>query len=64
MYTGFVGQEKTLDGLIKRFLKKGGKIDRYYLREVNRGKRSLVYLNDWFSGQNLRAAIMKSLGKS
>ena len=61
---GVVIDKSSLNWLIESFIKKGGKIDRYYLREVNRGKRSLVYLNDWFSGQNLRAAIMKSLGKS
>ena len=58
-----VGQEKTLDELIENFLKKGGKIDRYYLRNTNRGKRTLVYLKGWFSGANIRAAIMKALGK-
>ncbi|KKS88138.1 MAG: hypothetical protein UV64_C0029G0011 [Parcubacteria group bacterium GW2011_GWC1_43_11b] len=55
--------KSSINFLIESFLKKGGKIDRYYLREVNRGKRSLVYFNGWFSGQNIRAAIMKSLGK-
>jgi len=53
----------SLNALIDSFLKKGGKIDKYYLRDVNRGKRTLVYLNGWFSGQNIRSAIMKSLGK-
>ncbi len=63
MYTGFVGQEKTLDALIERFLKKGGKIDKYYLRNINRSRRSLIYYNGWFSGDNIRSAIMKALGK-
>ena len=58
-----VGQEKTLDILIESFLKKGGKIDSYYLRSTNRSKRTLVYLRGWFSGQNIRSAIMKALGK-
>lgn len=58
-----VGQEKTLDELIQFFQGKGGKIDSYYLRNTNRGKRTLVYLHGWFSGQNIRAAIMKALGK-
>jgi len=58
-----VGQEKTLDELIQFFLGKGGKIDHYYLRNTNRGKRTLVYLHGWFSGQNIRSAIMKALGK-
>lgn len=58
-----VGQEKTLDELIQYFQGKGGRIDSYYLRNINRSKRSLVYLRGWFSGQNIRAAIMKALGK-
>jgi len=49
--------------LIEKFFQKGGKIDRYYLRDINYGKRTLVYLNGWFSGQNIRAAIMKAFGK-
>lgn len=58
-----VGQEKPLNDLIEAFLKKGGKVDKYYLRATNRGKRTLVYLHGWFSGQNIRTAIMKALGK-
>lgn len=58
-----MGQEKTLDELIDSFLEKGGKIDKYYLRNTNRGKRTLVYLKGWFSGANIRTAIMKALGK-
>jgi hypothetical protein len=52
-----------LDKLIDKFLQRGGRIDKYYLRNINRGKRSLVFLNGWFSGQNIRAAILKALGK-
>ncbi len=52
-----------IDKLIDNFLQKGGRIDRYYLRSINRGKRSLVFLNGWFSGQNIRVAILKALGK-
>ncbi|OGM09584.1 hypothetical protein A2V61_00385 [Candidatus Woesebacteria bacterium RBG_19FT_COMBO_47_8] len=55
--------DSSLTKLIDTFLQKGGKIDRYYLRDINRGKRALVHLNGWFSGQNVRAAIMKAFGK-
>jgi len=46
--------------LLDTFLRKGGRVDKYYLRETNRGKRTLVYLNGWFSGQNIRSAILKA----
>ena len=55
--------DSPINKLIDSFLLKGGRIDRYYLRETNRGKRSLVYLNGWFSGQNIKAAILKAFGK-
>jgi len=58
-----VDKDSPINRLIDSFLLKGGHIDRYYLRETNRGKRSLVYLNGWFSGQNIKAAILKAFGK-
>jgi len=62
-YNGLLVKDSSLDKLIDSFCKKGGKIDGYYLRDVNRGKRTLVYLNGWHSGQNVRTAIMKAFGK-
>jgi hypothetical protein len=53
----------SLDKLLNNFLKKGGTVDKYYLRETNRSKRALVHLNGWFSGQNVRTAILKAFGK-
>ncbi|MBI2065996.1 hypothetical protein HYT60_00620 [Candidatus Woesebacteria bacterium] len=58
MYT-----DSSLGKLIETFFQRGGRIDKYYLRDINRGKRTLVYLHGWFSGQNIRAAIMKAFGK-
>jgi len=55
--------EIPLNELIKTFLQKGGNIDRYYLRNVNRSRRTLVHLDGWFSGQNIRSAIMKAFNK-
>jgi hypothetical protein len=52
----------AIDELIKKFLKRGGHINRYYLQNSTRNKRSLVYLNGWFGGQNIREAIQKALG--
>jgi len=62
-YNELLTNDSSLNKLIESFLLKGGKIDRYYLRDINRGKRSLVYLKGWFSGQNVRTAIMKAYGK-
>jgi hypothetical protein len=55
--------ETSLNELIRSFIKKGGKIDRYYLRDINRSRRTLVHLNGWFSGQNVRTAIMKAFNR-
>ena len=50
-----------IEDLIKTFFKRGGTIDKFYLRDLNRGKRSLVHLNGWHSGSNIREAILKAL---
>jgi hypothetical protein len=63
VYTGLLAYETSINELIESFLQKGGKIDRYYLRDINRSKRTLVHLNGWFSGQNIRTAIMKAFNK-
>lgn len=51
----------SIDDLLNTFFKRGGKIDKYYLQDWNRNKRTLVYLNGWYSGKNIRAALMKAL---
>lgn len=50
-----------IEEVIEEFLKKGGRINKYYLRETVRSKHSLVYLDGWFGGANLRVAITKAL---
>jgi len=45
-------------------LARGGKIDKYYLRDWNRNKKTLVYLNGWFGGKTIREAIIKALGST
>lgn len=50
-----------LNKLVQIFLKRGGKIDKYYLQSWNKNKRTLIYLKGWFSGKSIREAIIKSL---
>lgn len=52
--------QNTLEDLINQFLKQGGKINSYYLQNSLRSKQTLVYLNGWFSGKNIRDAITKA----
>jgi len=51
---------ETTDNLITVLLKKGGRINKFYLQKKKRNP-SLVYLNGWFSGRNIREAILKAL---
>lgn len=48
-----------LDELVAKFLKEGGKINKYYLSKPNKGP-SLVYFKGWYSGQNIADAITKA----
>lgn len=52
--------EETVDQLVARFIKRGGKIDKYYLRSDRPSRRILVNLNGWFSGKNMREAITRA----
>ncbi|MBI2009781.1 MAG: hypothetical protein HYS86_01245 [Candidatus Chisholmbacteria bacterium] len=52
--------QETIEELLARFLKSGGKIDKYYLRRDKQTKQTLVHLNGWFSGKNIREAITKA----
>jgi len=47
--------------LVAILLKKGGRINKYYLQEWNKNKHALVYLHGWFSGKNIREALIKAL---
>jgi hypothetical protein len=42
-------------------LKKGGRINKYYLQDNNQSKNTLVYLKGWFAGKNVREALNKAL---
>jgi len=42
-------------------LKKGGRVDRSYLRKSNMNKHALVWLKGWFGGKNIREALNKAL---
>jgi hypothetical protein len=43
------------------FTKKGGRINKYYLQDWNKNKHTLIYLNGWFGGKNIREALIKAL---
>jgi len=43
------------------FLKQGGHVNEYYLQERNKNKHAIVFLNSWFSGKNIREALVKAL---
>jgi len=51
---------ESVEQLLAKFFKQGGKIDDYYLRNDRRSKHTLVHLNGWFSGKNIRDAITKA----
>jgi len=60
-YNSVINTKQTVDELIESFLKKGGRIDKYYLRDWNKNKRVLIYLNGWISGKNMSEALQKAL---
>jgi len=60
-YNEFINNTKdTIDNLIVAFLEKGGRINKFYLQKKKRNP-SLVYLNGWFRGRNIREAISRAL---
>lgn len=56
-----INTKTSVDELIAIFLKKGGRIDKYYLQEWNKNKHTIIYLKGWFGGKNIREAILKAL---
>lgn len=60
----FINTNITIPELITSFIQKGGKIDKYYLRDWNKNKTTLVYLDGWFKGKNIREALVKALAPS
>jgi len=60
-YNEFINNNKeTIDNLIVIFFEEGGRIDKFYLQKRKRNP-SLVYLNGWFRGRNIREAILRAL---
>lgn len=47
--------------MVTSLVGKGGKVDRFYLRDLNKNKKALVYLNGWITGKNIREALEKAL---
>ena len=60
-YTLFIYTKFSTDELMALFLEKGGRINKHYLRDWNRNKRTIVYLNGWYSGKNIKEALVKAL---
>jgi hypothetical protein len=60
-YNGSINTNLSITDLISSLVKKGGRVDKYYLREWNKNKTTLVYLNGWFKGKNIREALLKAL---
>jgi hypothetical protein len=56
-----LNNQSSLTELVDRFVKKGGKVNRFYLSNPLHCKQTLVYLNGWFSGKNVKEAIEKAL---
>jgi len=53
-------KKETTENLIDTFFEKGGRINKFYLKK-KQGNPSLVYLNGWFRGRNIREAILRAL---
>jgi hypothetical protein len=47
--------------LAKILVQKGGHVNKYYLKELNKNKHAIVFLKTWFSGKNIKEAILKAL---
>ena len=60
-YNKCIDTKSPLDELVKIFKKRGGRVDKYYLWDWNKNKHAIVFLNGWFSGKNIREAIIKAL---
>jgi len=50
-----------LEKLVETLQQKGGHVDKYYLEGLNRNKHAIVFLKSWFSGKNIREALLKAL---
>lgn len=54
----------TVDELVTLLLKRGGRVNKSYLRKTNQNKHALVYLKGWFGGKNVKEALIKALSLS
>ena len=61
MYNDSAIIEYSLKELVEMFQKRGGKINKYYLQDWNKNKHTIIYLNGWFGGKNIREALTKAL---
>jgi len=53
--------KSTVEELVALLVKRGGRVDRSYLRKTNMNKHALVWLKGWFGGKNIREALTKAL---
>jgi hypothetical protein len=60
-YNNLIVNQAPIDKLIEIFLKKGGRINDYYLQDNNQSRHTLIYLKGWFAGKNIREALNKAL---
>jgi len=47
--------------LVEALLERGGHVNDYYLRDLNKNKHAVVFLNSWIGGKNIREALTKAL---
>ena len=56
-----INTNTSVDKLVETFLKRGGHVNKYYLRDLNKNKHAVVFLKNWFGGKNIREALTKAL---
>ena len=61
-YNRVINNSLPLNKLVEILLEKGGHINKYYLKELNKNRHAIVFLNGWFSGKNIREALLRALG--
>ena len=52
--------KNPLEEIIKEFVKKGGKINSYYLKNPKKSP-TLVFYKKWYRGRNIKEAITRAL---
>jgi len=51
----------SVDKLVESLHERGGHVNGYYLKESNKNKHAVVFLNNWIGGKNIREALTKAL---